>query len=463
VLTAPATAAAGEPLQVGDTTKNQGAGPAPASVTSLYLSTNTGWDAADVFLGSRPVSELAVGAVEAASTTVTIPASTAVGSYYILAKADAHGTVPESFENNNVKASAVVKVGVDLLVTSVSAPSVAGAGDTISVAETTKNQGGADAPPSTTAYYLSLNTFYDASDELLASRDVPALDAGTSSASTTWVTIPPGTTAGTYYIVARADAANAAAETSETNNVKASGTVKVGPDLTVQTVTAPGLVAAGQTVSVSSTIKNIGGGSSPASQATFYLSLNTSFDASDEFLGSRDVSALAAGASDVASVPLEIPASTDTGSYYIVAIVDPDNALVEVRENNNVGSSSVLRVGPDLTVTALTGPSSARAGTSVVMSDTTKNQGGDVAPSSTTSFYLSTNATLDAGDTLLDSHMVPALDTGVTSSASMSLALLVTTAPGNYYIIAKADGPGVLAETFETNNTRVKALRIDPP
>jgi hypothetical protein len=86
-----------------------------------------------------------------------------------------------------------------------------------------------------------------------------------------------------------------------------------------------------------------------------------------------------------------------------------------------------------------------------------------VAPSSTTSFYLSTNATLDAGDTLLDSHMVPALDTGVTSSASMSLALLVTTAPGNYYIIAKADGPGVLAETFETNNTRVKALRIDPP
>jgi hypothetical protein len=45
----------------------------------------------------------------------------------------------------------------------------------------------------------------------------------------------------------------------------------------------------------------------------------------------------------------------------------------------------------------------------------------------------------------------------------MSLALLVTTAPGNYYIIAKADGPGVLAETFETNNTRVKALRIDPP
>ena len=50
-----------------------------------------------------------------------------------------------------------------------------------------------------------------------------------------------------------------------------------------------------------------------------------------------------------------------------------------------------MRIGPDLTVTAFTAPSSAVAGTSISVGDTTKNLGADSAPASVTNFYLSTN------------------------------------------------------------------------
>jgi subtilase family serine protease len=98
----------------------------------------------------------------------------------------------------------------------------------------------------------------------------------------------------------------------------------------------------------------------------------------------------------------------------------------------------------------------------VAMSDTTKNQGGGAAPGSTTSYYLSTNGTLDAGDVLLGTRLVGAVAAGASASGSTSLSVPQGTAPGNYYVLAKADGPGDIAETVETNNTRAKSLRIDP-
>jgi hypothetical protein len=34
------------------------------------------------------------------------------------------------------------------------------------------------------------------------------------------------------------------------------------------------------------------------------------------------------------------------------------------------------------------------------------------------------------------------------------------TAPGKWYIIAKADGEGIVAETLETNNTYARLIQI---
>jgi hypothetical protein len=79
---APATGAADTDIVVTDTTKNAGTGSAIPSATGFYLSSNSSFDAADIFLGSRPVPRLDPAATHSASTTLHIPATTATGSVH---------------------------------------------------------------------------------------------------------------------------------------------------------------------------------------------------------------------------------------------------------------------------------------------------------------------------------------------------------------------------------------------
>ena len=103
-LTVPGTQIpAGTAISVAATTANQGAGAAGASTMTLYLSMNTVLDAADIELGVRSVAAIAAGASESGTMTVTIPPSTAVGSYYVLAQADGEEAVAETSEINNVR------------------------------------------------------------------------------------------------------------------------------------------------------------------------------------------------------------------------------------------------------------------------------------------------------------------------------------------------------------------------
>jgi len=106
----------------------------------------------------------------------------------------------------------------DLIISSLTTPTKAGAGQSISITETTKNQGEGAADPSSTQLFLSNDTNIDEFDILLGSRSIPALAAGASSSGSTTLTIPEGTIAGNWYIVAMADGEDAVTEVYETNN-----------------------------------------------------------------------------------------------------------------------------------------------------------------------------------------------------------------------------------------------------
>jgi subtilase family serine protease len=462
-VTAPAVAGAGSSMGINDTTKNQGSGLSAASATGFYLSTNTLLDAADVLLGSRQVPSLAPGASNSGSTTLTIPAGTATGTYYIVAKADVNNAIVETQEGNNTKVSGIVAIGPDLVVTVVTVPATAAAGGSIVVSDTTKNQGGGSAPASTTSFYLSANTLLDAADVLLGSRAVALLAAGVTDSASTSLTIPPGTAVGAYYVIAKADATNAVVETQEGNNLRVNGPLKIGPDLVVASVAAPSLAGAGSAIVVTDTTKNQGAGDATASTTGFYLSTNLILDAADVFLGSRAVPALAAGATDAASTSLVIPAGTPTGSYFILAKADLTNGVVESVETNNVSWSPSVRVGPDLVVSAFSAPTPIVAGSTVTVNDSTKNQGGGPAPASTTQYYLSTNTVFDASDVLVGSRAVAPLAPGASDTAASAITIPAGTAPGNYYLIAAADGSNTVVETFETNNTRLIFVQISAP
>jgi len=169
-------------------------------------------------LGSRAIPALAPGATSSGSTTVTIPAGTATGNYYIIAKADADNVVAETNKGNNLYYW-YIQVGPDLVISALSAPSTAAVGATLTITDTTKNQGGGGADSTTTRFYLTASTVLDASAAVLGSRAIPALAAGATNSGSTTVTIPAGTATGNHYIIAKADADNVVTETNKGNNL----------------------------------------------------------------------------------------------------------------------------------------------------------------------------------------------------------------------------------------------------
>ncbi len=234
-LIVPLSGIPGSTITVKDTTKNNGPGAANLSTTKFYWSTNATFDAGDSELGSRAIPSLIAGAKSpatgSASTSVTIPAGTCSGTYYIIAKADADGVVSETNETNNTKYKSI-KVGPDLIVSALTAPLTVGPGQIISVNDTTKNRGGCPSGASTTKFYLSTNRAYDAGDTELGSRAIPSLIVGAKSPATgsasTSVTISAGITSGTYYIISRADADGVVTEANESNNNK-SKSITISP------------------------------------------------------------------------------------------------------------------------------------------------------------------------------------------------------------------------------------------
>ena len=155
------------------------------------------------------------GASSSATVSLTLPA-VAPGSWYLIAAADDGEAVDETFETNNTRSDSML-IGPDLDMTSISAPSSAVAGATISISSSTKNIGAEAAPASTTRFYLSLNTSFDSGDTLLGERTVPALAPNVSNTGTASVVLPSDMI-GKHYIIAVADAAGVVEESSESNN-----------------------------------------------------------------------------------------------------------------------------------------------------------------------------------------------------------------------------------------------------
>jgi subtilase family serine protease len=175
-------------------------------------------------------------------------------------------------------------------------------------------------------------------------------------------------------------------------------------------------------------------------------------------LGGRVVSALGPGAKSNGATSVTVPANLVTGTYYIIAQADGDDAVAELSETNNTRYKT-LTVGPDLIVPSLSAPSKAVSGSTISITDTTTNQGSS-AGASTTKLYLSTNATLSSGDIFLGSRAIPALALQEANSGSTTITLPAGTAAGSYYIIAQADGGNVVAELVETNNIKARAITI---
>ena len=303
------------------------------------------------------------------------------------------------------------KAQPDLTMTQLSGPATAVINGTIGVANTVLNVSDlankiyADSGVFTVSFYLAPSVSGSPDLGQLASigtRVIDNITPGQSDAAITPLTIPAATAAGDYFLVALADSMDKVKEAHEDNNqVIASSPITIAAsDLVVSDISAPTSIDHTQPFDVTVTVSNLV--SSPTPSATpfrvgIYMSAypDSTITTGDTLIGSYTLTDFSGFGSDTTTVT--IPANTVTpGQYFIGAIVDDQNVIIEANETNN---SAVLQA-PAGNSALLTTDADFNAGLGVIdpITSTSTNNVAVVGTGTAASVFLAK----DTGNTALD-------------------------------------------------------------
>jgi hypothetical protein len=236
----------------------------------------------------------------------------------------------------------------DLAVTSISVPSTVYSGLTFPIQFGVTNRGSRPTAGSRLRIYLSTDAQLSAGDVLLRDRYTPEIAAGASQWTAISEVVPPEVTPGSYYLLLVSDAAGTASESNERNNtmvaeVTVSRPIPTTPipDLVTTGVSVPSTLQRGAGFPLRFTVVNRGTGTAGASRVKIYLSTDAAVSSRDVLLRSRYIPALAPGAAESVSITEMVPLAIRPGSYKVLTVVDPDSAVRESNEPNNITVTSV--------------------------------------------------------------------------------------------------------------------------
>lgn len=233
----------------------------------------------------------------------------------------------------------------------------------------------------------------------------------------------------------------------------------IAGSLTVDEVTQSGGLL---TITTALELSNFGASSASAIEYSLHLSADTQLDATDLPL------------SPATQGPLSLPAlgrithgavSTVTkpssGAWFILASVDPSQAIAETSETNNLAvTSSPLVAGVDLVAESISANVPA-AGPTDAVTTTLKlsNTGLDAAGAFTLKIRLSANTTLEPTDPVVHTQT-----TSLVGGQSVTLAptwtLPANTPTGVWWLLLELDSAGAISETSETNNVVFSAVQF---
>lgn len=427
---------------------------------------NTGGSTAGAFTWSYSLD----GEVVHAGRVTSLPAgSTAVLDTLSLGvlPADSHtvrvvaDTLDEVWEedetDNTLSAGFSVTVPPPDLVAALAGPAAAVAGESPEYTVTIRNVGDGVADGLGEArLYLSTDAAIDTAADMLKDATVrpDTLAPGDSLSYTVQLALDI-TLDGTYYPGIVVDATDSVAESDETNNttVGAALAVTAAPDLVARPpTTTPAVPTTIDSFDVTGVVRNTGG--SPASFA-WELSLDGQVLVTGSTIG------LAAGDSTVLRANDNAP--LPRGPHVIMLEVDTADAVREPDESNNRDSTSLNVPRPaDLTVQAVTGPTTAPLGASIDVDVALTNEGETLAPDGWTGrVYLSVDTLLDANDITIGSFPGPALAPGAADTASNDHTVPDTITTGSYHVVVQLDALDDVAEDDEDDNVAVAAAVLE--
>ena len=323
------------------TVRNQGNGASASTWLHYYLSTDATITSSDTLLSNIYVDGFNPSGSSAKWYNLTAPST--AGSYYYGACVDS--VTGESDTTNNCSAAVTVTVGAPDLV--VDSPTVsdnsptAGAGFKLSA--TVRNQGIVSSGSTILRYYRSADTTITTDDTRVGSYVSGVDSLSPSSTGTYSIDLTAPTTTGTYYYGACVD--EVTGESDTTNNCSVAVTVVVGtapaPDLAVDTPTvSDSSPTAGESITLSATVRNQGSGSSNSTTLRYYRSNDSTVTSGDTEVGTDSVSGLSSSGSSDESISLTAPSTP--GTYYYGACVG--SVTEESSTTNNCSAAVAITI-----------------------------------------------------------------------------------------------------------------------
>jgi len=351
ISTAASVVIPGNKFTLSNTVKNQGLASAAGFTVAFSLSKDTTYGGTDdiVLTATRSVTSLAAGANSSASTSLTVPATTPLGSYYVCARADSGGTVQESAETNNSRCttSPVQIALLDLFMNAVSGPSATTTGKSFTVSYSVTNQGESSANKFYVGIYFSTDANITSSDNLIAGEWITSLAGGATLTKNRTITLSTSIYPGTFYLGAIADRDYRVQETNEGNNALTGNimTVTSGVDLVMNSVSGPSSAVRGTTaVNLGGSLTNQGVSNPTTFYVGFYLSSDATITTSDIYIGRVYFTTLSPGLTATASINTTMPTSVPAGTYYVGAVADYQNLTKENNETNNARAGNTIMV-----------------------------------------------------------------------------------------------------------------------
>ncbi len=309
-------------------------------------------------------------------------------------------------------------------------------------------------PATEVKYFLSMDSLYNPGDYLLGST--------TGQGQTYFnIALPYFITPGTYYVIIYVDPSNLVTEANELNNTHAIQVKVVVPkyDFQIKHVSSQSsIVTPGSWLTLTYYQSDEWN-----EFATPYLTSNV-FLSKDSLRDSTDISISSFAVNHslgIGSRSAYIPASIDTGEYFLIYYVDEPESYSEINEANNTSLTKihVTNTSDDHYITEFSITSfTASPGEQLKFKYTLANLL-DIDTNDSTAFYLSSDTILDQTDQLIGKSIV--YINGWSGGSSYTPVILPSsTAIGLHYIIAKADANEHYIETNELNNIAWTPLQV---
>lgn len=459
---------------------NTGPGNASNAVDQIYLATN-GVNVALIGQMSRAAANAIVppGGTYTLSNLFRLPRIGA-GDYSVRVNVDAFNSMLELNETNNSLASPITIINPDIQPGNVQAllPVVGGLTLQVSYNITNNGPGAIDGASWNDHIVLSTDDQWSEDDlNLLQPLLSPNIPVGQFISRTNTVALPV-IASGNYYIVVRADRFGFADhgnlwEVNETNNQAAVAIQLTVPDLVPTNLIAPAQVSPSQPVNIEWHIQNVGDGVATAWNPAFFPKwYDRLYFSTNQFAGPGAVwtgdelgwnTPLPAGEFMTNSRTIEVP-NLPEGDYFLVLTSDVGNRVREINENNNQLGVPIRVAYPDLMPTTLLAPAVADAHSAIEVSWAVTNRGAGLAqPIWRDRLYLSSNDTFEATDTLLGEFTRSTVTLAGGTYSQTNSVFLPGVAPGNYFLIFRADARTNLFESIVTNNYLARAINIASP